>query len=167
MRTLSKAIGIGVVALLAVSVIVIASARWIYGPLGPIPGPQLTGPVIEEPVADWSGIDAVDVIQLETNPEAPYSVNIWVTRVDDAIYVFGGGEESQWVQNIGNDPRVRMRVEGRIHELRAVPVEDLETKRAFLTNMKSKYEGDLGFDPELWQRGWETGELTLFRMQPR
>jgi hypothetical protein len=162
-----KAIGIGVVALLAIGGIVIAGALWIYGPLGPIPGPQLMGPVIDEPVSDWSSIDAVDVIQLETNPEDPYSVNIWVTRVGDAIYIFGGGEESRWVQNIGDDPRVRIRVEGRIHELRAIPVESHQTKRAFLTNMKSKYEGDIGFDEELWERGWETGELTLFQMQPR
>ena len=167
MRTAMKAIGIGVVGLLAVGGLIALGAVWFYGPLGPIPGPALSGTVVEGPVGDWSPIDAVDVIQVETRPEDPYSVSTWVARVDDGIYVFAGNEESPWVQNIQADPRVRIRVEGRIYELRAAKVEDLETKRAFLTSMKSKYEDDLAFDAEFWQRAWDTGELVLFRMLPR
>jgi hypothetical protein len=48
-----------------------------------------------------------------------------------------------------------------------VGVAEFETKRAFLTGMKSKYEGDVGFDPAFWQHAWDTGEFVLFRMQPR
>lgn len=167
MRTVVKAIGIGLVGLLVVGGIVALGARYLYGPLGPIPGPELSGSVIEEPVGDWSPIDAVKVIQIETRPEDPYSVSTWVARVDEGIYVFAGNEESPWVQNIQDDPRVRIRVEGRIYELRAVKVEDLETKHAFLTSMKSKYEDDFAFDAEFWQQAWDSGELVLFRMQPR
>jgi hypothetical protein len=165
-KKLLKVIGIAVVSLLVVVGAVMLGSRWIYGPLGPIPGPRLEGPVVEEPVEDWSWIDAVKVVQVETNPEDPYSVNTWVTRVGQQIYVFGG--ESPWVQYISEDPRVRIRIEGRIHELRAVGVPDLETKRAFLTAMKSKYEHDFGFDPEFASgAAWETGGFVLLRMEPR
>jgi hypothetical protein len=166
-KKLLKAIGIAVVGLLVVGGAVILGARWIYGPLGPIPGPKLSGSVVEEPVEDWSSIDAVKVIQIETNPEDPYSVSTWLTRVGSAIYVFAGSDQSPWVQNISDNPRVRIRIEGRIHELRAVSVADFETKRAFLTAMKAKYEHDFGFDPEFYGRAWETGEFVLLRMDPR
>jgi hypothetical protein len=166
-RTLLKATGIAVVCVLVVAAAVILGARWFFGPLGPIPGPELAGSIINEPVEDWSSIDAVKVIQVETRPEDAYSVNTWVTRIGDGIYVFAGGDESPWVQNISDDPRVRLRIESRIYELRAVKVADLEVKRAFLTSMRSKYEGDFGFDPEFWQRAWDTGNLVLFRMEPR
>jgi hypothetical protein len=166
-RTVIKAIGVAVVGLLVVVGIAILGARWFYGPLGPFPGPELSGSVVEEAVDDWSLVDAIKVIQIETRPEDPYSVSTWLTRIDDGIYVFAANAESPWVRNITEDPRVRIRIEGRIYERRAVGVANLETKRAFLTAMKSKYEGDVGFDPTFWQHSWDTGEFVLFRMQPR
>ena len=117
MKKLVKGVGIVVVRLVVIGGAVTLGSRWIYGPLGPIPGPRLTGPVVEEPVDDWSFVDAVKVIQVETRPEAPYSVSTWLTRVDDGIYVFAGDEESPWIKNIGDDPRVRIRIEGRIHHV--------------------------------------------------
>jgi hypothetical protein len=167
MKKWLRAIGIALVCLLVVVGAVILGARWIYGPMGPFPGPELGGPVVEEPVKDWSWIDAVKVIQVETRPASPYSVSTWVTRVGDEIFVFAGNEESPWVRNIGDDPRVRIRIQGRNHECRAVRVADLEKKRAFLTAMKAKYENDFGFDPEFFQRGWDSGEFVLLRMEPR
>ena len=167
MKKLFKAIGIAVVSLLVVAGAVILGARWIYGPLGPIPGPKLRGTLVEEPVADWSSIGAVKVIQIETDPEDPYSVSTWVTRVGNQIYVFASDDESPWVQNIIQDPLVRVRIEGRIHGLRALGVTDLEIKRVFLEAMKAKYEHDLGFDPEFYQHAWDTGEFVLLRMEPR
>ena len=47
------------------------------------------------------------------------------------------------------------------------PVADLETRRAFLTAMKMKYEHDFGFDPEFYQRAWDGEEFALLRMKPR
>jgi hypothetical protein len=62
---------------------------------------------------------------------------------------------------------VRIRIEGGIHECRAVSVADFEAKRAFLTAMKSKYQHDFGFEPEFYERAWDTGEFVLLRMEPR
>jgi hypothetical protein len=167
MRKVLKAMGVAVVGLLAVGGAVILGARWVYGPLGPLPGPELAGSLVEEPGEDWSSVDAVKVVQIETRPEDPYSVSTWLTRIDDGIYVFAADDGSPWVQNIKNAPRVRIRIEGLLYERRAVRVADLETKHSFLSAMRSKYEHDMGFDPEFWQRAWDTGEFVLFRMEPR
>jgi len=48
-----------------------------------------------------------------------------------------------------------------------VGVTDLQIKRIFLETMKAKYEHDFGFDPEFYQRAWDTGEFVLLRMEPR
>jgi len=155
------------VCLLVIGGVVFLGARWIFGPLGPIPGPALSGPVVEEPVEDWSFLDAVKVIQIETRPDAPYSVSTWMTRIDDGVYVFAGDDESPWVHNIIQDPLVRIRIDGRIYPLRAVGVADLQVKRVFLEAMKAKYEHDIGFDAEFYQHGWDTGEFVLLRMERR
>ncbi len=167
MGKLLKGIGLTLVGLIVIVGILWLGSRCVFGPLGPIPGPGLSGMVAEEPVQDWSFIDAVKVIQIETRPNAPYSVSTWMTRVDDGLYVFAADDESPWVQNIIQDPLVRIRIEDRIHELRAVGVTDLEIKRVFLEAMKAKYEHDFGFDPEFYQHGWDTGEFVLLRMEPR
>lgn len=167
MGKLLKGIGLALVGLIVIVGILWLGSRYVFGPLGPIPGPRLSGMVVEEPVQDWSFIDAVKVIEIETRPDAPYSVSTWMTRVDDGLYVFAGDDESPWVQNIIQDPLVRIGIEGHIHELRAVGVTDLEIKRVFLEAMKAKYEHDLGFDPEFYQHGWDTGEFVLLRMEPR
>ena len=167
MRTLFKRMGMAVVGLLALGGMLILGAHWIYGPLGPIPGPKLSGAVVEKPVVQWSFVDAIQVIQVETRPEDPYTVNTWVTRARNHIYVFSSTEDKTWVQNILGDPRVRIRIDGRVHECSAVRVADLEEKRAFLLKMRSKYGGHFEFELEAWQYQWDTGEIALFRMEPR
>jgi len=167
MRTVMKAIAIVVISAIAVVGGVVLGARWLFGPLGPIPGPGLRGSVAQEPAGDWSFIDAVAVVQIETRPDDPYSANIWATRVDEQVYVFAAGGETTWVGYIGEGPRVRLGVEGRVYERRAVRVEDLETKRRFLTQMRAKYGEARAFDPEFWQRAWDTGGLVLFRLEGR
>ena len=167
MGKLLKGIVLTLVVLIVIVGVLWLGSRWLFGPIGPMPGPRLSGTLVEEPVQDWSFVDAVKVIEVETRPDAPYSVSTWMTRVDDGLYVFAGDDESPWVQYILQEPVVRVRIEGRIHELLAVGVSDLQIKRIFLEAMKAKYEGDLGYDQELYQRGRETGEFILFRMEPR
>ena len=167
MGKLLKGIVLTLVVLVVIAGVLWLGSRWLFGPIGPMPGARLSGTEVEEPVQDWSFVDAVKVIQIETRPGAPYSVSTWMTRIDDGLYVFAGDDESPWVQNIIQDPLVRVRIEGRIHELRAVGATDLQIKRIFLGAMKAKYEHDFGFDPEFYQRAWDTGEFVLLRMEPR
>jgi hypothetical protein len=127
------------------------------GPVVMIPGGALSGPV-REPPASWAFTDEVETVQLETRPDAPYSVNIWCVRVGDALFV-GGARESTWTRNAAADPEVRLRVDGDVYELRAIEATSDEEAEGFLAAVASKYDREL--DPEL------RAEAILFRLTPR
>lgn len=61
------------------------------------------------------------VLQIETLPDDPYSVNIGYVLLNGQIYI-DPAEDRQWYQNILIDPRVRIRFEGRdeVHPMLSV-----------------------------------------------
>ena len=126
------------------------------GPIVTIPGGELAGQVVAAP-DDWKFTDAIDTVQLETRPEDPYSVNIWVAAVGDELYFATG--ETTWASHLAEDPRVRLRVEGRIYELRATRSESAADRDAVLAAMKRKY--DFEPDPE------DTDGASVYRLVPR
>jgi hypothetical protein len=134
------------------------------GPLGPIPGGALRGPVHSGPVADWSFADATETIQLEARPSSPYSVNVWCGAVDGKLYVptsliLGPDDpnERSWVRYVADDPNVRLRIDDTLYELRATRVEGDELEAA-RTHLLAKYEEDIDAHST---KAW------IFRMDPR
>ena len=135
------------------------------GPLGPFPGGQLSGSIEGQPISDWSFVDEHETVQLETRPDDPYSLNVWIARHDDKAYIstsliLGEEEPSEraWVQHVGEDPRVRVRIDGTLYERRAVRVLDPAEVAAALDALLTKYEVDKG---ERSDRAW------VFRLDPR
>ncbi len=65
--------------------------------------------------------DSGGLIQLETAPADPYSVNLGFTVQDGIIYL-DPAESRRWYQNIQADPRVRIRFDGSnaVHPMLAV-----------------------------------------------
>jgi len=131
------------------------------GPIGPIPGGRLSGELETTVPSDWSFTDAHDTVQLETGGADPYSVNVWATAMRGDLYIAAGsGAESRWARNIEADPKVRLRVEGGVYELRAVRVPlTPEIERDFLAAVQAKY--DFERDPEDEDDAW------LYRMEAR
>ncbi|CAN0599708.1 unnamed protein product, partial [Laminaria digitata] len=78
------------------------------GPLGPIAGGTLSGPEHTGEEPDWGTLLAdIENIQIESNPADPYSVNVWATGHDGALYVptsliLGPDDptERTWVNNV-------------------------------------------------------------------
>ena len=70
-------------------------------------------------------------MQLETRPEDPYSVNIAYTVLNGTLYANAGDTETQWAKNMTADPRVRLRIEGALYELRAERVTEASEIAAF------------------------------------
>jgi len=93
------------------------------GPCGLLPGGVLDGKSRAAP-ADWEFAGDSGTVQLETRAEEPYSVNIAYTVIAGALYVNAGDTETQWVRNMTADPRVRLRMDGDLYELRAERVTD-------------------------------------------
>jgi len=116
------------------------------GPLGPIPGGKLSGRVSDEAILDWSFAADVDVIQMETRPDDPHSVNTWVGVYDGKLYVptsliRGDAEPGNrgWVKHVAADPRVRLRINGTIYPATASRVMDQDQVDTIRNQLLLKY----------------------------
>jgi len=108
----------------------VLAALGCNSPTGLLPGGELEGEARPAP-ADWAFAGDYGTIQLETRPEDPYSVNLAFTVIDGHLYINAGDTETQWVKNIGLDPRVRLRMDGALYELLAERVTDRDEIGAF------------------------------------
>lgn len=134
------------------------------GPMGPIPGGRLGGSV--EPAPDsWAFTADVETVQLETRPDDPHSVNAWCGAWSGSLYlptslILGVDDpaEREWVQNVLADPRVRIRINGKVYERRAVRVEDPAEREGARRALLEKYEVEA--DPHA-DAAW------VFRLDPR
>lgn len=116
------------------------------GPIGPLSGGALSGESAPAP-SDWGFARDVETAQLETRPQDPYSVNIWIGVLDGALYVptslILGDErptERAWVQHVEADPEVRIRIDGKIYAGQARRVQNPDIVSAVKALMLAKYE---------------------------
>jgi hypothetical protein len=128
------------------------------GPFVLLPGGALEGSTVAVPES-WAFTDAVKTVQLETRPEDPYSVNIWVIAIGKNLYVHAGTNRATWVANMEADPDVRLRVNDSIYELVASRVDSQEEFDRFSDAYELKY----GRRP----RNENVAEAYLFRLGAR
>lgn len=141
--------------LILLSALILASCE----PMGPLPGGQLSGEVKAIP-DNWSAYSEVEILQLETRPDDPYSLNIWGVGLGKDYYVAsGGGGESSWVDHIIDNPEVRLRIDNNIFELKAVRVTDEEELALVLKRYKEKYDMEA--------QGEDAAQAWLFRLDRR
>ena len=124
----------------------------------PISSGALTGEVAALP-ASWSEVAQADIVQLETNPTEPYSVNLWVIGEGERLYVFAGANYTTWVEYIDANPHVRLRIGSSIYELQAERVTDKGEMAWFAERWDAKY----GNRP----RNENVAETWLMRLTPR
>lgn len=139
----------GFVALWIVKFAFVAAFMFVgCGPLGPIPGGALSGPVGPTEIDDWSFAAEVENAQLETRPEDPHSVNTWFASVDSRLYVptsmiLGPKTPTKrsWVAHVDEDDRVRIRLGETVFERRAQRVPDgSDEYEAALAALETRYE---------------------------
>lgn len=110
-------------------------------PIGPIAGGRLSGEAVTGPVDDWSFADPEPTIQIETRPDDPHSVTVWCVAHEGRLYVPSRHpERKRWVKNVLEDPRVRVRVGGRLYEGVAVRVTDAAEIEGVVPALLRKYE---------------------------
>jgi hypothetical protein len=90
------------------------------GPFLIIPGGELEGEIVEAPVENWSFADDL-FVDLETRPDAPYSVELNYVLRDGLLYL-DPAEGRSWLDHIRADPRVRVRFDDKIYRAHAVLV---------------------------------------------
>ena len=158
MRWTLVLVAIGLVATVALRFV----ARLSGGPLGIVPGGRLDGPLAGNQSPDWSFTDSVRTIQVEVAPEDPLSVTTWVFTLDGDLYVAADffNPFKRWPHRALADPRVRLRIDGRIYERFAVRVTDPATIARLRRAIAVKYDiadGGIASQVEVW----------FFRMDPR
>jgi hypothetical protein len=100
------------------------------GPTLWLPGGKLRGP--ESPLDPAAVPQGAGVIQLETNPDDPYSVNIGYQLIEGRIYI-DPAPERRWFEYIQADPDVRIRFDGSevVHPAVAERVTDADVLARF------------------------------------
>lgn len=105
--------------LVVVAALLVLSLSGCSGPLWQFPGGALEGP--EQPL-DLSTLPPDGgVIQLETNPDDPYSVNVGYVVVNGNMYLDPTNSRA-WYQNMKTNSSIRLRFDGKqaIHPATAV-----------------------------------------------
>jgi hypothetical protein len=104
-------------------------------------GGELSGPVAAAP-DDWSELSAIDTVQLETQPEDPYSINIWIAGVAEDLYVATGEDGTNWTEHIHANAKVRVRANANVYELEAYLVHDDAERSRVSQAYVGKYDLD-------------------------
>ena len=130
-----------------------------------LPGGSLTGESTPAP-SDWVFAGDYGTVQLETRPEDPYSVNVAFTVVEGGIYLNAGNTETRWVKNMTQNPLVRLRMDGRLYDLRAERV----TGAAEIAAFAEAWTGQSMFrrDPAKLDKVWidVVADCALFDPRP-
>ena len=90
------------------------------GPFLVFPGGKLEGNVVSEPVTDWSFVEA-QFVHLETNPDAPYSVELNYIVRDGELYI-DPAEGKNWLEHLRQNSQARVRFDNDIYPVTAVLV---------------------------------------------
>ena len=104
----------------------------------PFSSGKLSGNVAPFP-EDWATIIERQIIQLETNPADPYSVNLWIVEIENRPYVYAGDNYATWAKNISTDCRVVLKTGNNLYKLNAKRVLDGELFEKFASAWEEKY----------------------------
>lgn len=124
----------------------------------PFSGGELSGTPTAVP-GDWTDIAATDIVALETRPQEPYSVKLWVVGMGPALYIHAGATRTTWVEHIEVNPDVRMQIDESLYELRAQRITDPAEFALF----SDAYERKYGNRP----RNEDVAQAYLFRLVAR
>ncbi|MEL0047798.1 MAG: hypothetical protein VW867_04055 [Gammaproteobacteria bacterium] len=119
-----------------VSALLVLAVVFVFvAPIGPVPGFFIGGKATSVP-SEWPDTARVNEILLKVPGTPARVVVIWLVQVEGSIYVVGNAD-SGWVQRIGEQGAVAMRLEGNTYALQANRVR--ENLPGIVTAYKDKY----------------------------
>ncbi|HLJ16754.1 MAG TPA: nitroreductase/quinone reductase family protein [Bryobacteraceae bacterium] len=142
MKMLLKIVG-GIIVCLALLLVVFRITG--LNPHDRIPGLWLSGEAVTTPVADWSFIDQVPNIKIQTQSRflLPHSVTINCLAYNGQFYVSStrpGGAPRSWDENVRRDPHVRIKIGDKLYDRTLVLVTDPAEKEAVVQVREKKYQ---------------------------
>jgi hypothetical protein len=149
-------IGLAIAALAVTIAALFGVARFLDGPLGPIPGGPLRGAVTAEAPGDWSFAGDAPTLELQVGRR---SLTVWFVSHEGTLWIAASeGARKRWPAEVQADGRVRVRTAGRLYDVKLARVEDADLRRAAGEVFRKKY--DVTISPEDGQRVW------FFRAEP-
>ena len=94
-------------------------------------GKALSG--IQSSASDWTFASKYKTLQLETNPEKPYSVILFFQLRGKQIYI-DPATDRRWHQNLLLNPSVRVKLGDNIYNATAIEITDLQELEGFSKN---------------------------------
>ena len=145
-----------------VSVLIIALAIPVVGPIGPVPGLFIGGQAANAP-NQWGELPHEVLLQTQGGL-LPRVVTIWVVEYEQDLYVFGQNG-SGWVEATRKDGNIRLRIEDKTYNLHAQAVTEFD--EAIYQAYVERYQADY---PEI-VAGFPTENFlavgTGFKLTPR
>ena len=126
------------------------SSYWLPFPSGALEGEEATVPLF------WDEIAQPEFCKLETLGDDPYTVNLWMIGMGTNLYVHAGTNYATWIENMENNPEVRIKIGDAIYPLKARRV----TSQAEFDTFADVYEGKYGNRP----RNENVNEAYLFNL---
>jgi len=111
------------------------------GPMGPISGGALEGTPVPWP-DDWTFTNSIENVLLQTNPDNPYSVTVWIVVVGNQAYIASASHETRWAKNISNDNHIVLSVHGELIEALANRVTAARIAPQIVKAYLDKYDMD-------------------------
>lgn len=154
------------------SLVLAAVARWSDGPIGPIVGgPFRSGERVSGAEIDWERLAATPEVELQLR-EPPRSRTTHLVVLDGEPYVpcgivkvgpfvfLGQAFWKRWPAQVAADPRVILRIDGKLYEGRAVRVTDPALHGRLSDLLSDKYRLGLDQPPD-------PAEAWFFHLEPR
>ena len=131
----------------------LATARFMDGPLGAIPGgPLQSGPLAGERVLDWSFAAPVETIEMQLLTDGR-SRTVWILVRDGRAFIpcaIGAPPGKTWHLHAQKDGRSLIRIEGKRYPVTLTRVTDLRLQDTLARITKAKYPSPPGADGESW-----------------
>lgn len=110
-----------------------------------IPGLWLSGELVTTPVTDWSFLDTVPNIKIQTQSRflIPHSVTINCLNYNGQFYVSSTHPASgarSWDANVMRDPHVRIKIGDKLYDRTLVLVTDPAERDAVIQVREKKYQ---------------------------
>ena len=158
-------------ALLIVSIaVLVVAARFSDGPLAIVAGgPFKSGTVVDGPEPDWSFVHDVREVEFQLL-EPARSRTTWILDHEGKAYIPSGYMTTwwgklwkQWPHEAEKDPRILLRIDGKLYERTLVRVQDGPVVAPLLAELSRKYAGGR----ESPMDAVTSGYLWLFELAPR
>jgi hypothetical protein len=170
MRTVLRALGaVLVVLLLAIGGLFVA-ARFHDGPIAIIAGgPFASGETVTGSEPDWSFVRDVQEVEFQLL-DPPRSRTTWILEHEGKAYIpcgymttWWGRIWKRWPLEVAKDPRILLRIDGKIYERKLVRIEDGPVVEPLLAELTRKYAGGR----EIPMDAVTSGYLWIYELAPR